>query len=127
MYQQDWLDELGWGAIALGVLVGLLLQMAATFAVLQPSGQTIGLPAVVVVQACIGLGALVAGLRAHRAPLLNGLLAALGCALIALALTALRAPDQLSALSILFLFAACGLAGVIGGWAARIVRQRRAR
>lgn len=124
MYQQDWLDELRWGAVVVGAMLALALQVLATFLVLRPFGLLEGWFAVAIVEVCIAAGAFVAGWRAERAALINGLIAALVGAAVSLAATALRTPQQLSLINILFLFGTFAAMGVLGGFAANLARSR---
>ncbi len=125
MNQQDWLDELRWGAIALGTVCALALQVIVTFAVLRPFALPLGWGAVALVELCIVIGAFVAGRRAPEAPLVNGLTMSLVCAVVSLVASVMRAPGTLTLGSIAFLFGTFAVAGVLGGCAGGAVRGRR--
>ena len=128
MYQQDWLDDLQWAAIAIGTALAVALQVIVTFLVLRPFELTSDWSAVALVELCIAIGAFVAGWRARRGALVNGLITALVSAIISLAATLLRTPGALSLASVVFLFGTFATMGVIGGLLAwRVQVWRRAR
>ena len=128
MYQHDWLDDLQWGAIALGTALAVALQVIVTFLVLRPFDLTLEWSAVVLVELCIAIGAFMAGWRARRGALVNGLITALVSAIISLAATLLRTPGALSLASVVFLFGTFATMGVLGGLAAgRVQVWRQAR
>jgi putative membrane protein (TIGR04086 family) len=126
MYQRDWLDDVRWVAILLGVLTAVLLQIGATLLILRPLELALGWTAVVLVELSIATGAFISGWRAQHAPMVNGLIAALASAVLSLLATALRAPTDLNVFSILFLFGTFAVMGVIGGLAAGQIRARQA-
>ncbi|NJO85284.1 MAG: hypothetical protein HC828_22755, partial [Blastochloris sp.] len=72
MYQRDWLDDVRWVAILLGVLSTLLLQISITLLILRPLDLALGWTAVILVELCIAVGAFISGWRAQHAPLVNG-------------------------------------------------------
>jgi hypothetical protein len=53
MYRSDWLDDMHWGAVALGVTTALAMQVAITLLVLNPLAITLSWTAVVLVELCI--------------------------------------------------------------------------
>ena len=119
MYQGDWLDELRWGAIASGLLLALALQLLMTFLLLRPLDLLSSWTAVALVEGCIGAGAFVAGWRAGRAAVINGIGVALGGATVSLAATTLHGSQSLTMLSVLFLYGTFVVMGALGGFAVR--------
>lgn len=125
MFERDWLDELRWGAIGLGIVVAIGTQVALTLLVLRNVETLVGWGAVVGVELCIALGAFCAGWRARHAALINALVAALISAACSLAVTAARAPATINLPSIAFLFGTFALMGVIGGGIAMLIQRQR--
>jgi hypothetical protein len=124
MYQRDWIDNVRWGAIGSGMILGLALQVLLTVAVLRPLHLMAGWGGVIVVELCVAAGAFLAAWLARRSPLTNGLAAALGGAAISLVATAVRAPQSLNVLSVLFLFGTFAVMGLLGGGAALLAHAR---
>lgn len=125
MYQQDWLDELRWGAILIGTLLALSLQVIVTFTIFRPFGFSLGWSAVVIVELCIACGAFVAGWRARQAAFVNGLITAVASAVISMLATAMSTPGALNLPSIAFLFGTFAVMGALGGFAGGYVQSRR--
>lgn len=126
MSRSDWLDDMHWGAVALGVAIALAMQVAITLLVLNPLAITLSWTAVVLVELCIAVGAFVSGWRARRAALLNGLMAGLISAVISLLATVIQTPAQVDMLNVLFLFVTFGVMGLLGGVLGGYIRTRRA-
>jgi putative membrane protein (TIGR04086 family) len=125
MNQRDWLDELRWGAISLGTLCALALQVIVTFAILRPFALPLGWGAVALVELCIVIGAFVTGRRAPEAPLVNGVIMSLVCATVSLVASVIRAPGTLTLGGTAFLFGTFAVAGVLGGLAGGAMREER--
>ncbi|MGQ9893293.1 MAG: TIGR04086 family membrane protein [Roseiflexus sp.] len=126
MSRSDWLDDMHWGAVALGVAIALAMQVAITLLLLNPLAITLSWTAVVLVELCIAAGAFVSGWRARRAALLNGLMAGLISAVISLLATVIQTPAQVDMLNVLFLFVTFGVMGLLGGVLGGYIRTRRA-
>jgi putative membrane protein (TIGR04086 family) len=125
MYQRDWLDELRWIPILLGVVLAIATQIVLTWIVLRPFNIGLTWAAVVLVEVCIFAGAFVTGWRADRSGLINGLAVGLISAALSLLATVLQSPTALTAINIVFLFVTFGIMGALGGFAAQFVRERR--
>ncbi|MEM8529774.1 MAG: TIGR04086 family membrane protein [Chloroflexota bacterium] len=115
MYQQDWLDVIRWKAVLTGVLLAVSLQVLFTLAIMVPLGLTLSWTAVALVELCIVVGAFIAGWRAQEGIFVNSMAAALVCAVVSLAATAVRTPADLNLFGILFLFGTFAIMGALGG------------
>lgn len=125
MYHSDWLDDLRWGAIGVGVAAAFIAQVLLTLVVLRPFNLSATWAAIVLVELCVAFGAFVAGWRTERAAFVNGAVTGLLSAGVSLVATAVRSPAQITVWSILFLFASFAVFGVLGGFLGERARSRR--
>jgi putative membrane protein (TIGR04086 family) len=126
MYERDWMDELHFGAISIGVAVATVAQIVVALLVLRPLELRSGLVAVGLVALCILGGAFSAAWKARRGLLANGLVCALLCAGISLIATAAHMPTALSVANVLFLFGCFAALGLLGGFLASRIQTWRA-
>lgn len=115
MYNRDWMDELSWIPVLIGVFIAMCLQVSATFLVIIPFNIPLDWVSVILVELCIAIGAFITSWRAKEARLINGIATALICAVISLIVTAARTPADLNIWTIVFLFGTFGVMGAIGG------------
>lgn len=126
MFQQGWLDQVRWKAVAFGVILAVSLQVMVTLLVVIPLGLSFDWTLVALIELCVAAGALVAAWRAADAAVLNGIVTGVVCAAISLITSAARGPDALNVWSILFLFGTFAVMGIISGLAAAHLPTRQA-
>jgi len=115
--QSDWLDSIDWRLVLAGIGIGVLAPAILTFLLIQLGIRGIGGHTLLLTEACILVGSLVAALRAdeRHGRLLNGLFVAFICAIISLVATVLVNPQSGTNWGgFLFLLISYGLMGILG-------------